>query len=170
MAEEQGNGRGNGKDPVVAAIHELTGEVRTINTRLESVEQVLRGHGRQLGEVVERLNRVETGLADLRGEVHEGFAGLGQKFEVGRRSRPAPRRRLATARRACRSAGGPRPRIALSRGRRGRTPCPYSVCRYATRSALSEAENGGRPAPAAIRGMTSFRVAALPSWKYGGAK
>jgi ABC-type transporter Mla subunit MlaD len=95
MAEENGNGRGNGKDPVVEAIHELTGEVRTVNTRLESVEQVLRGHGRQLGEVVERLDRVEgvagevverldrveTGLADLRGEVHEGFAGLGQKLD-----------------------------------------------------------------------------------------
>lgn len=88
MAGEEGNGRGNGKDPVVAAIHELTGEVRTINTRLESVEQVLRGHTRQLGEVVDRLGRVEgrlehveTGLADLRGEVHEGFASLGAKIE-----------------------------------------------------------------------------------------
>jgi ABC-type transporter Mla subunit MlaD len=88
MAEENGNGRGNGKDPVVAAVqdvaarvHEVVAELRVTNTRLDSVEQVLRGHGRQLGEVVERLDRVETGLADLRGEVHEGFAGLGQKFE-----------------------------------------------------------------------------------------
>jgi chromosome segregation ATPase len=64
-----GNGHGNGKDPVVNAIHELTAEVRTLqrgqeqtNARLESVEQVLRGHGRQLGEVVDRLGRVEVRL------------------------------------------------------------------------------------------------------------
>lgn len=81
MAEERGNGHGNGGDPVVTAIHELTAEVRTLhvgqretNARLESVEQVLRGHGRQLGEVVDRLARLE-------GEVHEGFADLGQKIE-----------------------------------------------------------------------------------------
>ena len=111
-----GNGHGNGKDPVVTAIHELTAELRTTraewraelhglrletaegfaksNARFESIEQVLRGHGRQLealhagqAEIRDearqtnaRLAKVEDGLAGLRAEVHEGFAELGQKI------------------------------------------------------------------------------------------
>jgi hypothetical protein len=66
MAKKSGNGHGNGKDPVVTAIHELTAELRGFradsNARFEAVEQVLRGHGRQLGEVVDRLGRVEVRL------------------------------------------------------------------------------------------------------------
>ncbi len=102
MGGDEGIGRGNGKDPVVAAIHELTAEVHKLqhgqgetNSHLEAVEQVLRGHTRQLGEVVDRLGRVEgrlerveehlghldSGLAGLRAEVHEGFAELGEKIE-----------------------------------------------------------------------------------------
>ena len=96
MAKKSGNGNGhaNGKDPVVTAIHELTaevvgmrGELIVTNTRLESVEQVLRGHGRQLealhagqAETNACLAKVEDGLADLRAEVHEGFAELGSKI------------------------------------------------------------------------------------------
>jgi ABC-type transporter Mla subunit MlaD len=80
-----GNDHGNGKDPVVAGLDAVVAELRGLrddtNARFESVEQVLRGHTRQLGEVVDRLGRVETGLADLRGEVHEGFAELGDKIE-----------------------------------------------------------------------------------------
>jgi hypothetical protein len=38
------------------------------------VEQVLRGHGRQLGDLA-------SGLIDFRAEVHEGVTGLVQKIE-----------------------------------------------------------------------------------------
>ncbi len=88
MAQRRSNGGGSGEDAVVGAIHELTAEVRTLhagqnetNARLESVEQVLRGHGRQLSELANGLSELANGLADLRGEVHEGFAELGQKIE-----------------------------------------------------------------------------------------
>jgi DNA repair ATPase RecN len=75
MAGKRGNGS-NGQGPVVEAVHELTAEVRTLhvgqsetNARLESVEQVLRGHGRQLGEVVDRLGRVEVRLEHVEGHL-----------------------------------------------------------------------------------------------------
>ena len=85
MAKKSGNGhKGNGKDPVVTALHELTAEVRGMreeltglrtdtNARFGSLEQVLRGHGRQ-------LEALHEGLADLRGELHEGFIDLGSKI------------------------------------------------------------------------------------------
>ena len=53
----------------MTAVHELSAVVRELhagqregNARLEAVEQVLRGHGRQLAEVNERLGRVEGRL------------------------------------------------------------------------------------------------------------
>jgi hypothetical protein len=89
MAE---SGQENGQNATVAVLHEVVAELRGLradtNTRFESVEQVLRAHSRQLEEVVGRLGsmdgrlgRVENGLADLRAEVHEGFAELGAKIE-----------------------------------------------------------------------------------------
>ncbi len=110
MAE---SGQENGQNATVAVLHEVVAELRGLradtNTRFESVEQVLRGHSRQLEEVVGRLGRmderlgsmdgrlgrveghlermevrlgrVENGLADLRAEVHEGFAELGAKID-----------------------------------------------------------------------------------------
>ncbi len=69
MAKKNGNGRGNGKDPVVTAIHELTSKVVERLAALEvgqkGIEQILRGHGRQLealhagqAETTARLGRL----------------------------------------------------------------------------------------------------------------
>jgi hypothetical protein len=70
-------------------VAELRGLRADTNTRVESVEQVLRGHSRELSEVVDRLGRVEGGLTDLRGKVHEGFAELGEKIDsAADRDRP----------------------------------------------------------------------------------
>jgi DNA repair ATPase RecN len=88
MRGKRGNGS-NGDDPVVAAIHELTVEVRTVNSRLESVEQVLRGHGRQLGEVVDRLGRVEDRLDNIRDVAGERYRSLEERvarLEAGQRT------------------------------------------------------------------------------------
>ncbi len=82
MAE---SGQENGQSATVAVLHEVVAELRglradtnsrfeSMDTRFESIEQVLRGQARQLGEVV-------AGVADLRAEVHEGFAELGEKIE-----------------------------------------------------------------------------------------
>lgn len=80
MAKRSGNGnghKGNGADPVVTAIHELTSRVverlEALETGQRGIEQVLRGHG-------EQLKALHQGLSDLRGDVHEGFAELGSKI------------------------------------------------------------------------------------------
>ncbi|MHB8420596.1 MAG: hypothetical protein ACYDCL_21185 [Myxococcales bacterium] len=49
MAKKNGNGhKGNGAEPVVTAIHELTDVVRELQAGQKGIEQILRGHGRQL--------------------------------------------------------------------------------------------------------------------------
>ena len=54
---------GNGHDPVVTAIHELTAVVRELQAGQGAIEQVLRGHGKQ-------LEALHGGLADVRAELH----------------------------------------------------------------------------------------------------
>ena len=70
---------------MVKALHEVVAEVQIVATEL-------RGTNARLEQVTSRLDRVEqvlietrqeqrAGFAELRGEVHEGFAELGQKID-----------------------------------------------------------------------------------------
>ena len=79
MAARRGNG--NGSDPVVTAIHELTAVVRELQVGQSAIEQVLRGHGRQLEALHSGLAGLKGELQAVKGELHEGFAELGAKIE-----------------------------------------------------------------------------------------
>lgn len=61
MAKKSGNGHGNDADATLA----------DVVAELHGIGQILRGHGRQLTEVVGRLTKLEVttaeGFADLRG-------------------------------------------------------------------------------------------------------
>ena len=83
---------GNGHDPVVTAIHELTARVverlSALETGQAAIEQLLRGHGRQLEalhtgqkETNARLAKVEDGLSDVRDELHGGLGKVSDRLD-----------------------------------------------------------------------------------------
>ncbi len=89
MAQQRGNGGGNGQDPMLKALHDVVAEVRGMalelrglrtdtNARFERVETVLLETRHDLRDL---RAEVHTGFADLRSEVNEGFAELGQKID-----------------------------------------------------------------------------------------
>jgi X-X-X-Leu-X-X-Gly heptad repeat protein len=92
MPKKGGNGHGNGSNPVVGGLQEVVAELRGFradsNARFESVEQVLRGHAVQLGQLRDGLGQlrdglgqVRDGLGQLRDETRAGFADVRQELE-----------------------------------------------------------------------------------------
>ncbi len=103
MAPKRGNGSGSSSDPILEALHQVVAEGHVVATGVHVVATELRGTNSRLERVEDaltsRLDRVEKvlietrqeqragfaelrgGLDDLRGEVHEGFAELGQKID-----------------------------------------------------------------------------------------
>ena len=81
MATKRGNGNGRGgktEDAMLEVLKAIHQSVETSRAELRAELQGVRGEVRQTNV---RLAKLEAGFADLRGELHEGFADLGSKID-----------------------------------------------------------------------------------------